>query len=189
MRSTKLIRAAKLGYIILSIITCLMGAVMLTQPDVTVGVIARAVGAMMVAFGVIKLMGYYSRDLYRLAFQHDLALGILTLSVGCLALLRPGWAMNLLCLALGLEIITEGLFRIQTALDARRFGLETWWLIMALAVVAGGVGVALIVSPAEGGLMLTQLLGASLIAEGILNLCVALCAVKIVAHQQPDLNY
>ena len=34
---------------------------------------------------------------------------------------------------------------------------------------------------------LVQLLGASLIAEGVLNLCVALCAIKIIAHQQPDI--
>ena len=34
--------------------------------------------------------------------------------------------------------------------------------------------------------LLTALLGAALLAEGILNLCVALSMVKIVSHQQPD---
>ena len=75
---------------------------------------------------------------------------------------------------------------VQTALDARRFGLNTWWLILALAVAAGGIGIALLILPAAGGQTLVQLLGASLIAQGLLNLCVALCAVKIIAHQQPD---
>ena len=31
-----------------------------------------------------------------------------------------------------------------------------------------------------------MLMGASLLLDGALNLSVALCAVKVVAHQQPD---
>ena len=87
---------------------------------------------------------------------------------------------------MGVEIIADGLFKVQTAVDARRFGLERWWLILAVALAATGVGVALALRPGEGAQALAALLGAALLAEGTLNLCVALCAVKIVAHQQPD---
>jgi uncharacterized membrane protein HdeD (DUF308 family) len=34
--------------------------------------------------------------------------------------------------------------------------------------------------------VLTVLLGAALLAEGVLNLCVALSTVKIVKNQRPD---
>lgn len=37
-----------------------------------------------------------------------------------------------------------------------------------------------------GGIFFTALLGISLLAEGILNLCVVLSTVKIVRHQRPD---
>ena len=62
----------------------------------------------------------------------------------------------------------------------------TTLLILAVALAATGVGVALALRPGEGAQALAALLGAALLAEGTLNLCVALCAVKIVAHQQPD---
>lgn len=186
MRSNNMIRAAKAGYIVLSAVLSALGVMMLTRPGYSAELISRVVGIVLIVFGVFKLIGYWSRDLYRLAFQHDLAMGILVIALGLVLSLRPNWAMNALCTILGIEIITDGLFKVQTALDARRFGLNTWWLILALAVAAGGIGIALLILPAAGGQTLVQLLGASLIAQGLLNLCVALCAVKIIAHQQPD---
>ena len=54
------------------------------------------------------------------------------------------------------------------------------------AFIAGVIGAVLVFRPTESARIVTMLLGMSLLAEGILNLCVALCAVKIIRHQQPD---
>ena len=56
----------------------------------------------------------------------------------------------------------------------------------SLAIIAGVIGAVLVFRPTESARIVTMLLGMSLLAEGILNLCVALCAVKIIRHQQPD---
>lgn len=186
MRSVKLIRAAKIGYIALSAAFCALGLLLILKPDISVDVIGGLLGAGLVAFGAIKLIGYFSKDLYRLAFQFDLAFGCLLIAIGAMILLQPGTAMSALCVAMGVEIIADGLFKVQTAMDARRFGLERWWLIFTVALAVVGVGVALALRPASGAAALAALLGAALLAEGALNLCVALCAVKIIAHQQPD---
>lgn len=186
MRSVKLIRAAKAGYIALSAAFCALGLLLIVKPGLSADLIGIAVGVALIAFGVVKLVGYFSKDLYRLAFQFDLAFGGLLVAIGALILIRPDTAMNLLCVVMAIEIIADGLFKGQTALDAKRFGLERWWLIALSALVAVGVGVALALRPGQGAQALVALLGAALLAEGVLNLCVALCAVKIVANQQPD---
>ncbi|MBO4885537.1 MAG: DUF308 domain-containing protein [Clostridia bacterium] len=183
MRSTNLIRTAKTGYIVLSLALCALGLLLMLRPDLSITAIGIIVGCVLIAFGAVKLIGYFSKDLYRLAFQFDLAFGLLLLALGVAVLLRPDRAMSTLCVILGVEIVADGLFKIQTALDARRFGLGSWWLILTLAVLAGAIGVMMIVSPSEGALALAMLLGASLLAEGALNLGVALCAVKIISHQ------
>ena len=186
IRSTKIIRAAKVGYIALSAAFCALGALLMIHPGLSAELIGRVVGVALVAFGAIKLVGYFSKDLYRLAFQFDLAFGILLAALGAVILFRPGFALNALCVMLGVEIVADGLFKAQTAMDARRFGLNTWGLVLALALLAGVAGVALMLWPVQGALTLTRLLGAALLTEGALNLCVALCAVKIIPHQRPD---
>ena len=186
MRSIKAIRAAKIGSILLSVLTCALGLLLALRPGLSLFLIGRVVGATMVVFGVVKLVGYFAKDLYRLAFQFDLAFGILLITVGAILLAKPLGTAGLLCAALGVVLLADGLLRVQTALDARRFGLNTWWLMLALAVITGAVGALLALCPATGAEALTQLLGISLLAEGALNLCVAVCAIKIVAHQRPD---
>lgn len=185
-RSMTPMRVAKTGYIVMSVVFCVVGVLFIALPARSAVMIGRVLGAAMAVFGVVKLVGYFSRDLYRLAFQYDLEFGILLIALGVIVLLRTNGVMDFICIAAGVAILADGLFKIQIAIDSRRFGIRDWWLIMVLAVVTGGVGLLLIFRPWESVQVLTVLLGAALLAEGVLNLCVALSAVKIVKNQQPD---
>lgn len=185
-RSVVPMRIAKIGYIVISAVFCLVGALFIALPEPSVTAVGRFCGIAMMVFGAVKLVGYFSKDLYRLAFQYDLQFGILLLMLGAVVLLRPDNVMNLLCVAFGISILADGLFKIQIAMDARTFGISSWWLVAVLAVAAGGIGLVLILRPAENARLLVVLLGVSLLAEGVLNLCVALSTVKIVKNQAPD---
>ncbi len=186
MRSVTPMRTAKIGYIIMSALFCTLGILLIVLPDFSVSMIGTVMGIAVIVFGAVKLVGYFSKDLYRLAFQYDLAFGILLIALGVIILLRPDNLMNFICIALGISILADGLFKIQIAMDSRQFGIRPWWLILALAILAGIIGILLVFRPTESARMLTILLGISLLSEGILNLSVALTAVKIIRHQQPD---
>ena len=132
------------------------------------------------------MIGYFSRDLYRLAFQFDLAFGILISAVGLIMILHPAKIIAFIYIAMGLIILTDGLFKIQIALDAKHFGMSRWWLIAALAVLTGVLGLFVVINPFESAAAIMAMLGAALLLEGILSLCVAIWAVKIISHQKPD---
>lgn len=177
---------AKTGYIVMSLVFCAVGALFIVRPGLSAGLIGRALGAAMILFGAVKLVGYCSRDLYRLAFQYDLGFGLLLIALGALVLIRPAGVLDFLFAALGAAVLTDGLYKVQIALDARRFGISAWWLTLALAAATVAVGLALVFRPWDSARLLTILLGAALLAEGILNFCVAVSTVKIVNHQRPD---
>lgn len=185
-RSVTPMRIAKTGYIVMSVVFCVVGVLFIALPERSAVVIGRALSVAMIVFGVIKLVGYFSRDLFRLAFQFDLEFGILLIALGVISLLRTADVMDFICVAMGIAILADGLFKIQISVDARRFGISSWWTVLLLAVAAGGVGLVLVFRPWESAQMLTVLLGAALLAEGALNLCVAVSTVKIVRNQQPD---
>lgn len=142
MRSVKFMRAAKTSYIVLSALYCVFGVLLIAVPDFSMKLLGILVGCMMIGFGAVKLMGYFSRDLYRLAFQFDLAYGILLIVLGLIVLLRPVQLVSFFCLVLGICILADGLFKIQAASDSKRFGLRPWWLILTLAIVACLAGAA-----------------------------------------------
>ena len=186
MRSVAPMKTAKIGYIVMSVLFCVLGVVLLFTPGVSALWIGRLLGVGLILFGAIKLVGYFSRDLFRLAFQYDLAFGLLLMVLGIVTLSHPGDALSFLCVIFGIPVLADGLFKIQIAMDSRQFGIRNWWLMLVLAALTCVVGVVLVFRPMTGVRALTALMGLSLLCDGVLNLSVALCTVKIVDYQRPD---
>ena len=112
-RSVAPMRVAKIGYIVLSALICVLGVLMMVMPEQSLSSLVKIFGISMMAFGVIKLVGYFSKDLYRLAFQYDLQFGILVLVLGLIVTVKPNNALNFLCIALGISILADGLFKMH----------------------------------------------------------------------------
>lgn len=184
--SIRCIQTAKAGYLAVSAALCVLGVVLILFPGISAKALCYILGGVMAVYGIVKMVGYFSRDLYRLAFQYDLASGALITALGIIMLLIPDGVISVTHTVIGILILAEGLFKIQIAIDAKRFGVRKWWLITACAILTGILGLLLILHPFAGAQAAVILLGVGLLAEGILSFSVALCAVKIVRHQQPD---
>ena len=83
--------------------------------------------------------------------------------------------------------MADGLLKIQMSIDARRFGLPKWWLILMMAILTGGAGFLLVLRPTESAGVMMILLGVGLITEGVLNMITILTAVKIIRRSQPEI--
>ena len=176
------LQAAKSGYLVLSGLLCVLGITLMVVPDFSLTLLCRIGGILMLLFGAVKIIGYMSKDLYRLAFQYDLAFGILLLVLGLILLIRSNAMIHLVCILLGIFILADGLLKIQIALDAKNFGLSKWWLIFSVAIVTCLVGAALLLRPSASARFAMVLLGAAILAEGVLNLVTVLTAVKMISH-------
>ena len=186
MRSTAPMRVAKVGYIIMSAVFCAVGLIFIIRPDVSAGFLGYLLGTAMIVFGAIKIVGYFSKDLFRLAFQYDLEFGVILIVLGVIVLAKPLDVLNFVFIATGIATLADSMFKLRIATDARKFGIDAWWTIFAFAVLTGVIGILLVIRPWESARILTALLGISLLSEGILNLCVAISTVKIVKNQYPD---
>ena len=186
MGSIKLMKTAKIGYVILSLIFCVIGVVLIMAPGAITPVLAGTFGILLILFGIVRIIGYFSRDLFRLAFQYDLAFGLLLLVLGVITIWKAEDFMIFISIVLGIYVLADGLLKVQIALDSRVFGIKYWWMILIAAVAAGTIGCILMIRPSGSAMVLAVLLGWCLLAEGILNLVTVLLAVRIIRHQQPD---
>ena len=82
--------------------------------------------------------------------------------------------------------MAESLFRIQTALDARKFGMKKWVLILITALLVGIVGVLILVNPFEwlGSVSLIVLMGIALIVDGAENIWITAYTVRVKAKKK-----
>ena len=186
MRSTAPMKVAKIGYIAISVLSLVLGVILIAKPDISMKTVGTVLGVIMIAFGIVKLVGYFSKDLFRLAFEYDLAAGILMILIGTVLVSNPARALEFFCTVLGILVLADGLFKIQISIDSKRFGIRLLWLILAAAIITGALGVALIFAPEESVRVMTVLLGVTLLCDGILNISTMLTAVKIVNNQRPE---
>lgn len=180
------IKAAKLGYILISVALSVLGVILLAVPDFSATILCCLGGVIMILFGVVKIIGYCSKDLYRLAFQFDLAFGILLIALGLLLIARTNSMITILCTIMGIYVLADALLKIQIAIDSKAFGIQKWWLILSAAILTGIAGFLLIFRPSESTRIVMVLFGLTLLTEGILNLITILTAVKIIHHQLPQ---
>lgn len=186
MRSVAPMRVAKIGYIAVSAALCFFGVLLIVKPEISLAAFGLFTGIVLIIFGIIKIVGYLSRDLYRLAFQYDLACGILVIALGIMVILEPNDVIETICIAVGITFLMDGLLKIQISIDAKTFGIRQWWLILSVALLTVVIGVLLVFRTSGSVRALMVLLGISLLADGIMNLTTVLSTVKIIHHQYPD---
>ena len=187
MGAIRQLKIAKNGYIIMSLLFVILGICLIIWPDCSLKLFCTLIGIMLIAYGCIQIVGYFSKDYYCLAFQFDLAFGILLIAVGAIIIARREQVVNLIFAIFGILILADALFKIQMSMDAKRFGLSLWWRILVVAVLTGILGVLLLIRPFDAAEIMMILVGVSFLFEGILNLCVAIYTIKILENRRPDI--
>ncbi len=181
------VKKIKWAYIVMSVLMIALGIIITVFPNTSMITVCYFIGAVMTVFGTVKIISYFSKDMFRLAFQFDLSLGIFSLAAGLLILFHPFGIATVIPIIIGISVLIDGTFRIQTARDAKKFGMSGWWIVLVLAVLTCLVGIFLIVSPLEGAAALMVTLGITLIVDGVQNLCVVAYTVRAF-KQNDELN-
>ena len=171
MRNLKIVKNA---YSIMTVCLILVGAILLFWPQMGLDMICKIYGIFLVIYGIAKLSGYFARDLFQLAFQFDLALGIASLIFGFVMIFRTGYAIEFLAGLIGVFMLIDAVFKIQTAIEANRFGIERWWMILVIALIVA------VIQPFRATGVITRLIGLNLCLDGILNLYVVQSTVKTI---------
>ena len=182
MDDLKQLKLVKNIYIIMSLLFCALGIFLMVKPESSVRMLCVLMGTMLILYGAIKICGYFTRDAFSLAFQFDLAFGILLIAVGVIMIARKNFAVDLIFSVFGILILADALFKIQMSVDAKRFGLVLWWQILVVALATGVIGVLVFIRPFEAAKTMMVLVGFSILLEGLLNLWVAILTIKIIKN-------
>ena len=177
------LKFARAGYIVISILFYLAGFISILSPDISKKAAVITGGIILIVYGIIKMIGYLSKDLYCLAFQYDFACGLFLIVLGIVVLaINTRYSGHLLS-GLGILILLDSLLCIQTSIDAKKFGLSAWPMILIISIVAGTLGVILLVTNQQ------MAAGAALLAEGFMRQYIVQCTVRLSTGLQPCDEY
>ena len=183
MEKYDIVKQAKVSNLIIYSFMVAVGLIMLIFQGIPTNVEIIVLSVLCILVGGAKILGYFSNDLYRLAFQFDLAIGLFLAIIGVLTLVVGG-KDPLGTVRLGVYIFIEGLLKLQTAIDARKFGIARWLVILLTAILMVGVGiVGLLASYLE---QISQLivLDISLTLDGLVNIWITAYTVRVRARKK-----
>jgi uncharacterized membrane protein HdeD (DUF308 family) len=184
MEKYDIVKQAKISNLIIYSFMVAVGLAMLIFREIPTNVETIILSVLCILVGGAKILGYFSNDLYRLAFQFDLAIGLFLAIIGVLTLIvgskDPLGTVRLF----GIYIFIDGLLKLQTAFDAKKFGIARWLVILLTAILMVGVGiVGLLASYLE---QISQLivLDVALMLDGLVNIWVTAYTVRIRAKKK-----
>lgn len=183
MGSVRHVKTAKYGYIIISLVLCVVGIILFMVPELPLDTVYYLLGILLIAYGIIRIIGYCSKDLYRLAFQFDLAFGILMILFGIMMIFQKNEMEKMLYISFGILILTDSLFKLQIAIDTKRFGMKRWVVVLILGIVSSIFGMLLLIRPIREAEAELICFGLALFFEGIMSLGVAISVIKISDYQ------
>lgn len=179
----------KWAYVLLSVFLLVLGILLVANPDTSMITICRILGGCALAVGVVKIALYFVREVEGVAIRYDFAVGAFCVILGALLLWRAPTMVGFLSVVIGLLILVDSVFKLQVAIDSRRMGAATWWVTLLFTCVCMVMGGLLVFDPFSGQQVLATVMGVSLIADGLQNLCTAVYAavfVKDVKHAVRD---
>lgn len=171
MKDKSILKTVKTVYSAVAVLECILGLVMLCYPGFSLSALGIILGIGLVLFGVVELIAYFSGSAPLILSRNVLAGGIFFIILGVLVLTNPLGLMNFICIVIGVGILADSLFKLQSVLDVRQFmSRGSWWLVFAALLLSVLAGILLIFWPGESGRALIVLLGIGLLLNGAFNI-------------------
>lgn len=181
MKDKSILKTVKTVYSAVAVLECILGLVMLCYPGFSLSALGIILGIGLVLFGVVELIAYFSGSAPLILSRNVLAGGIFFIILGVLVLTNPLGLMNFICIVIGVGILADSLFKLQSVLDVRQFmSRGSWWLVFAALLLSVLAGILLVFWPGESGRALIVLLGIGLLLNGAFNIFDAVYVTRYV---------
>lgn len=179
------VRSAKIINLISAGVMTVAGILLMALNSMT-DVLAQRImlGLLFGLTGAAKIFGFFSNDLYRLAFQYDFAFGVFCELLTLLLVLSPEQNYEVLHLLLVAYVLFDALLKAQMSLDARRFGMKSWGIILGTALVLCSAAAFAAAAIQSEILPPVFLVGLALCMDGVENSWITAHTVRIRAKKK-----
>ena len=154
-----------------SLILVALGVICLVNPGFIAQVICYVAGALLLAYGVLKVVRYFAS---RTALVDSLVMGVLMGMIGFILITRSQEVISLIFVFVGILILLDGVVKLKNTIEVRAAGSKDWIALLIAAIIVIAFGILIIANPFEGVNIPIIILGIALIVDSIQNLYAAL---------------
>lgn len=163
----KLLKKLKTNIVISALLCIALGIVLVVWPDMSMQVACTAIGIVLLAGGIVRLIEYFMIRDGSMYAQMNLVMGIVIAVVGVWILLKPDKVLAIIPIIVGILIVLHGLNNLRQAAGLYQDKYDKWWVALVLGLLTIGFGILLICRPFAALDTVVMLIGIFLIYDGI----------------------
>ena len=159
--------------VVLCLFELIVGILLLIDPVAFTSGIITIAGIVLMIMGVVSVTKYFRADVAEAALGQELVKGILFLLGGAFCAFRTDWFLvtfPLLTILYGVEILLNGVSKIQLTVDMLRLKSSKWFLAAISAVISIVCAVVILNNPFASTTALWVFTGISLLVEGVFDI-------------------
>ena len=161
----ELFKKVRLNIILTSIITLIIGIMLVVKPTESTLIIVYIIGAFLVIMGIIEIIMYMVNIDFERYVRGRLFPAILMLVLGIFILTHTATVVTWFSVILSILVIINSVNTIEDAIQLGRARIGGWWISMILAVLVLILGVVMLFTPNLASDTAAILLGVGLIVE------------------------
>ncbi len=164
-------RQARRTMLTAALLFLVLGAAMTIAPGMFIQVACSVIGGVLVAFGVLLILGELRR-----AEKHvvTMGMGVLIVAVAIVIIANPQMVSSLIPLLFGIVLLVDGVSNIRHALGMRRYGESSWTLMLLLGIVTLVLGVLILLHPYGTAELAFRIMGIALLYNALSDLFIVL---------------
>ncbi len=121
--------------IITSVIMAIVGVIIICNPTVTMKIVAYTLGAVFIAFGVIKLINYFvAKGTYDF-YNYEMIYGLLAVIIGIITIAYSNTIATIFRMIIGVWIIYSGLMRLGLVMKLKNLGINEWKYALVISIL------------------------------------------------------
>lgn len=173
-----ILKGSKKAYIGSAAAYIVVGVLMCIWPVRVSQVLCYMGGAALTAGGIWKAVRYFRAKEYGLTGRADFAVGVLSAMLGALLMAKPTVMAELVPVLLGAMVLVNSVFQIQVSLELKRVNYAGWWRQTVISLVCAAVALFMMFNPFGSYELLSVIMGAAFIADGVSDLWFALYVTR-----------
>ena len=155
----------------LSIFCAVLGAALIADPGFFTKTIGYIIAALLVCYGAVMLVIYFTRSSNGFSEQGPkLVGGLLLCAAGVFVFIQPDIIAKVVAIVCGMYMLINGIVNLQGTLRMRKAGYPDWKTTGVPALITLGLGILLVLNPMMSVSFAMTILGICLLLSGLVNL-------------------
>lgn len=152
-----------------SLLISALGVFIVLQPDSSLRIITYCLGTVIVLLGLIDLITFLINKEDRGALWYLMVRSIAFFILAAFTFVKSEYVSSILPFLFGFLLSIDGLYKIVTGIQIKK-SLNTWSSVLILGIAILAVGVIIVLNPFKVAKLTMQVIGVSLILDGVFNI-------------------